>query len=36
MEKGNTTKALARYNGSKGSLHYPNLVYAALREKWYR
>lgn len=36
MEKGDTTKALARYNGSKGSLRYPNLVYAALREKWYR
>jgi soluble lytic murein transglycosylase-like protein len=36
MEKGNTTRALARYNGSKGSLRYPNLVYAALRERWYR
>lgn len=36
MEKGNTVKALARYNGSKGSLRYPNLVFAALREKWYR
>jgi soluble lytic murein transglycosylase-like protein len=36
MEKGNTARALARYNGSKGSLRYPNLVFAALREKWYR
>ena len=36
MEKGTTTRALARYNGSKGSLRYPNLVYAALRERWYR
>ena len=36
MEKGDRVKALARYNGSKGSLRYPNLVFAALREKWYR
>ncbi len=36
MEKGDTAKALARYNGSRGSLRYPNLVFAALREKWYR
>ena len=36
MEKGNTTRALARYNGSKGSLRYPNLVFAALRDTWYR
>ena len=36
MEKGNTTRALARYNGSKGSLRYPNLVFAALRNTWYR
>lgn len=36
MEKGNTVKALARYNGSRGSLRYPNLVFAALREKWYQ
>lgn len=35
-EKGNTTRALARYNGSLGSNRYPNLVYAALRTKWYR
>lgn len=36
MEKGDTVKALARYNGSRGSLRYPNLVFAALRDKWYR
>ncbi len=36
MEKGNRTRALARYNGSLGSYRYPNLVYAALRDKWYR
>lgn len=36
MEKGNRTRALARYNGSLGSFRYPNLVYAALREKWFR
>jgi len=35
-EKGNTTRALARYNGSLGSNRYPNLVFAALRSKWYR
>ena len=36
MEKGNTVRALARYNGSLGSNRYPNLVFAALRNKWYR
>ncbi|MEJ2406496.1 MAG: lytic transglycosylase domain-containing protein [Candidatus Thiodiazotropha sp.] len=36
MEKGDRTRALARYNGSLGSHRYPNLVYAALRKKWYR
>ncbi|MCW8959243.1 MAG: lytic transglycosylase domain-containing protein [Gammaproteobacteria bacterium] len=36
MEKGNRTRALARYNGSLGSFRYPNLVYAALRSKWFR
>lgn len=36
MEKGDTVKALARYNGSRGSLRYPNLVFSALRNKWYR
>lgn len=36
MEKGNRTRALARYNGSLGSFRYPNLVYAALRSNWFR
>ena len=36
MEKGNRTRALARYNGSLNSFKYPNRVYAALRERWYR
>lgn len=36
MEKGDTVRALARYNGSLGSKRYPNLVFAALRKKWYR
>lgn len=36
MEKGDRTRALARYNGSLGSYRYPSLVYAALREKWFR
>jgi len=36
MEKGNRTRALARYNGSLNSFKYPNLVYTALRNRWYR
>ncbi|HEY9148558.1 MAG TPA: lytic transglycosylase domain-containing protein [Gammaproteobacteria bacterium] len=36
MEKGDRTRALARYNGSLGSYRYPNLVYTALRTKWFR
>jgi len=36
MEKGDTVRALARYNGSLGSNRYPNLVFAALRNKWFR
>lgn len=36
MEKGNLTRALARYNGSLGSRRYPTLVYNALRKRWYR
>jgi soluble lytic murein transglycosylase-like protein len=35
-EKGDRVRALARYNGSAGSYRYPNLVFAALRNKWYR
>lgn len=33
-EKGDMTRALARYNGSLGSYVYPNLVYSALRTRW--
>jgi len=33
-EKGDMTRALARYNGSLGSHVYPNLVYKALRTRW--
>lgn len=34
MEKGNVTRALARYNGSTGKTWYPNRVYQALRASW--
>ncbi len=33
-EKGNTTLALGRYNGSRGKMKYPRKVYAALRKRW--
>ena len=33
-EKGNLTRALARYNGSLGSYRYSNLVYRALDRRW--
>jgi len=35
-EKGQTSKALARYNGSVGKTRYPRLVYAAQRRKWFK
>ena len=35
-EKGQTSKALARYNGSVGKTGYPRLVYAAQRKKWFK
>jgi len=35
-EKGNLTRALARYNGSLGSYRYPNLIFNALRTRWAR
>ncbi len=35
-EKGQTSRALARYNGSVGNSRYPRLVYAAQRRKWFR
>lgn len=36
LERGNWTRALARYNGSLGRRDYPNLVYERLRSRWYR
>ncbi|MCF6218533.1 MAG: lytic transglycosylase domain-containing protein [Gammaproteobacteria bacterium] len=33
-EKGQLSRALARYNGSLGSFRYPNKVFKALRERW--
>ncbi|HHH49087.1 MAG TPA: lytic transglycosylase domain-containing protein [Gammaproteobacteria bacterium] len=35
-EKGDFTRALARYNGSLGKTWYPNRVFAALRKHWYK
>ena len=35
-EKGDLTRALARYNGSLGSQRYPNKVFNALRKRWFR
>lgn len=34
MENNDTTKALARYNGSRGQHWYPMRVYKALRKTW--
>lgn len=34
-EKGNLVRALGRYNGSLGSFRYPDLVFSALRRRWY-
>lgn len=34
-EKGQTSKALARYNGSVGKTRYPRLVFNTLRKKWF-
>ncbi|STZ75987.1 lytic transglycosylase domain-containing protein [Bergeriella denitrificans] len=34
VEKGNLTRALARYNGSLGSNKYPNAVFGAWRNRW--
>ncbi len=36
IEKGDYTRALARYNGSLGSNKYPNKVFKALRKHWYK
>jgi len=35
MENADTTRALARYNGSLGKFWYPDRVYQALRSRWY-
>jgi len=35
-EKGDWTRALARYNGSIGRFKYPNKVFIKLRNKWFR
>ena len=35
-EKGNISRALARYNGSLGKVKYPNKVLEKLRRHWYR
>lgn len=34
VEKGNIVRALARFNGSLGSMQYPNAVLAAWRNRW--
>jgi soluble lytic murein transglycosylase-like protein len=36
MEKGDFSRALARYNGSHGQRKYPNKVLDKLRLKWFR
>jgi soluble lytic murein transglycosylase-like protein len=36
MEQGNITRALARYNGSRGSFRYPEKVFKALSQTWYK
>ena len=33
-EKGDLTRALARYNGSKGSHRYPNRIFSVLNRRW--
>ena len=35
-EKGNLTRALARYNGSLGRFKYPNKVFDRLQKRWFR
>jgi len=35
-ENGNLQRALARYNGSLGSVKYPNKVFNKLRVRWFR
>jgi len=35
-EKGNLTRALARYNGSLGRYKYPNKVLSQLQKRWFK
>lgn len=35
-EKGDLTRALARYNGSLGRYKYPNKVFKLLNKRWYK
>lgn len=35
-EKGDLTRALARYNGSLGRYRYPNKVFKLLNKRWYK
>jgi soluble lytic murein transglycosylase-like protein len=35
-EKGDLTRALARYNGSLGQYQYPNKVFELLNKRWYK
>ncbi|MGD8558948.1 MAG: lytic transglycosylase domain-containing protein [Gammaproteobacteria bacterium] len=35
-EKGDLTRALARYNGSLGRVKYPNKVFTQLQNRWFR
>ncbi|HEX6927618.1 MAG TPA: lytic transglycosylase domain-containing protein [Gammaproteobacteria bacterium] len=36
LEKGDLRKALARYNGSAGKRKYPDKVFKALSQRWFR
>ncbi len=36
IEKGNLFRALGRYNGSLGRAKYPNKVFKAMRDQWYK
>lgn len=36
LERGNWTRALARYNGSLGRRDYPNRVFQRLQSRWYQ
>jgi len=36
LERGNWTRALARYNGSLGRREYPDRVFARLQSRWYQ